>query len=72
MGPQHVKAALDHLDQGELSSWVDLVLDYYDKTYQHSRDQRDASRITEVPFSWENPDQGIDRLIEESEQMTDH
>lgn len=63
MGPQHVKTALEHLESGDLSSWVDLVLDYYDKTYQHSREQRDSSRITEVPFTWQNPVDGIRRLI---------
>lgn len=70
MGPQHVKIALDHLESGDVSSWVDLVLDYYDKTYQHSRDQRDSSRITEVPFTWDNPEEGVNRLIMESANFT--
>jgi len=63
MGPQYAKTALEFLDQGDVSGWVDLVLDYYDKTYQHSKEQREASNITEVPFSWENPDSGVVQLI---------
>ena len=69
MGPQHVKAALEYLEQGDVSGWVDLVLDYYDKTYQHSREQRDSTNITEVPFSWENPDSGVVQLIAASDRI---
>lgn len=69
MGPQHVKTALEHLEAGDLSTWVDIVLDYYDKTYQHSREQRDSSRISEVPFTWKNAEEGVGRLIAESKRL---
>lgn len=40
MGGQFTKAAIEHLNQGDLAAAADLALRYYDKGYEHSRNRR--------------------------------
>ena len=49
IGPQHAKAALAALDQGDLHTVARITLGYYDKTYAHGLSKRDATRVTTVP-----------------------
>jgi tRNA 2-selenouridine synthase len=49
IGPQHAKAALEALDQGDLHTVARITLGYYDKTYAHGLSKRDATHVTTVP-----------------------
>jgi tRNA 2-selenouridine synthase len=42
MGSEQVRQAIDALHQGELEQWISVLLDYYDKTYLHTRNKRRA------------------------------
>lgn len=35
LGPQHLKAALECLDQSDFDGWLAIVMSYYDKLYEH-------------------------------------
>lgn len=63
LGPQHAKQAVEWVLAGNVRGWLQIVLDYYDKTYRHSNIQRDPATITGVVFDWEEPALGIRKLM---------
>ncbi len=69
LGPQHAKRAIELLHSGDKAAWLQIVLDYYDKTYTHSNQQRDRNSISEVPFDWNEPEVGIRRIINAKDKM---
>lgn len=62
LGGQHVKAAVAHLRANEFSEWLDIVLHYYDKAYQHGNNERNAESINVVPVDWQNPESDAGQL----------
>lgn len=63
LGPQHLKQALRFLDEGDKDAWLQIVLDYYDKTYAHANSQRDPKTVVAVDFDWESAGVGVRKLI---------
>ncbi len=63
LGGQHVKAAVQHLNDGNLSEWLDIVLHYYDKAYQHGNDERKEGTIHAVEIAWQNPESEAKKLL---------
>ncbi|MBL7924407.1 MAG: tRNA 2-selenouridine(34) synthase MnmH [Bacteroidia bacterium] len=63
LGGQHLKAALRFLEEDNLDGWLDIVLNYYDKTYAFSNEQREEARISILPFTWNDPEAGLRKLI---------
>lgn len=51
MGPQHCKAALQALQEGDLRTVAILTLNYYDKAYAQGAAQRDQGRVVRIPVS---------------------
>ena len=49
LGPQHCKAALEALEQGDLRTVALITLHYYDKAYRRGLEGRDASRVVRLP-----------------------
>ncbi len=62
LGGQNLKAALNHLENGNLPAWLTIVLDYYDKTYTYSNNLRDLSLTKIMNFNWEQPEQCLIEL----------
>lgn len=50
LGGQHVKRAIEAIDNDELQVACEITLAYYDRAYDHGLSQRDASTITRVGF----------------------
>lgn len=50
LGGLRLKNALAFLQEGELGNWCDLMLEYYDKTYEHSDALRDKNKTTQIVF----------------------
>jgi tRNA 2-selenouridine synthase len=48
LGPQHVKEALNHLDQNEISEAFEIALKYYDRAYAHLLSKRKKAEIKDV------------------------
>lgn len=63
LGPQHLKTALGFLAEGDKESWMKIILDYYDKTYTHSNQQRDVTRIFPVVYDWQDPEVSLRKLL---------
>jgi tRNA 2-selenouridine synthase len=55
LGGQHLRTALEALDQGDLATAAEVALVYYDKTYQHCLDESEAADIRHVGFESGDP-----------------
>ena len=51
LGPQHVKQALIHLDQNEISEAFRIALKYYDRAYAHLLSKREKEEIQAIDGS---------------------
>ncbi len=63
LGGQHMRAALDFLEKDQLEKWLEIILAYYDKTYNHSNEKREKQQIRSVAFSWKDAEKGISEII---------
>lgn len=70
LGPQHARQAVEWVLAGNVQGWLQIVLDYYDKTYRHSNIQRDPDTITGVAFDWEEPALGIRKIINAKNKLS--
>ncbi|MBK7964269.1 MAG: hypothetical protein IPK10_02410 [Bacteroidetes bacterium] len=58
-----MKRALDFLMANDLSQWLEIVLDYYDKTYAHSNTKRENNTCMKVAFKWTDPDVSVRKIL---------
>ena len=72
LGGQHLKEALNHLEENNKDAWVEIILDYYDKTYTHSNEQRDKENIYPVKVKWEDPYVDLQRLINTASSLREY
>lgn len=63
LGGLQLKRALDFLLAKDLNSWLEIVLDYYDKTYAHSNSKRENSTSLKVPFKWSDADVSVRKIL---------
>lgn len=64
IGPQHCKAALEALAQGDLREVALITLRYYDKSYLYGASQRDQRTITKIRASADDLTGLAQRLID--------
>ena len=69
MGPQHAKVAIQHLTDGDVRSWVEKMLTYYDKTYEHSGLSQENKKSASVDFNWEDAATGIRKMINRKSEL---
>jgi tRNA 2-selenouridine synthase len=62
LGGQHAQFAIESLEQDRRKDWLETVLVYYDKTYGYGI-EKNQHRSTELPFDWNNSEQGISNII---------
>ncbi|CCG99183.1 tRNA 2-selenouridine synthase [Fibrella aestuarina BUZ 2] len=63
LGGQAYKDAIDALNRGDYATVADLTLNYYDKAYLHSLNQRDKSSVSPIPIATDDPTQTAQKLI---------
>jgi tRNA 2-selenouridine synthase len=51
LGPQHLKAAIECLDQADFDGWLQIVMVYYDKLYEHGTLQRKPGTVHTIDLS---------------------
>jgi tRNA 2-selenouridine synthase len=56
VGPQHAKAAIEAIKEGDLKKACEISLVYYDKSYNHGIAKRPASNIIKKSFEELNPE----------------
>ena len=63
LGFDNAKKAISMVENGDISSAVDIALVYYDKGYTHSIDGRKGEIIARVNMNEDNPDKTAKELI---------
>jgi tRNA 2-selenouridine synthase len=51
LGGQHEKTAIEALEKDDFKTWVEILLVYYDKSYQHFVDKNNI-KITSISWDW--------------------
>lgn len=64
LGGQHAKAALEAYESGDLKKATEIVLVYYDKTYDYGLSKRDAALIRHMQLEKINPSENAKILRE--------
>lgn len=54
LGGLRLQEALGKLETGEMSEWVSIMLDYYDKFYRHGIEQRNGKAVYKVVVEMED------------------
>ncbi len=54
LGNLRLNQSLEYLENGDMENWVKMMLEYYDKAYNHGLSQRDADTILEIEVSSKN------------------
>jgi tRNA 2-selenouridine synthase len=63
LGPQHVKAALEFLAQGDYRSAFSIALKYYDKAYDHQMEDVKSDQLNRLNVKGLNLEEVVDRLV---------
>ena len=70
LGQLRLTEALNALDQDRLKDWLEILLEYYDKTYSHSLKERNSSQRFSVDVEDdENIDTISEKLLSESTKL---
>lgn len=70
LGGLRLKEALLHLENNDLSAWADILIHYYDETYNHSNKERDLSKISVMELSHDRMGEHIPELIKITKKFT--
>ncbi|MEP7265565.1 MAG: hypothetical protein ABI772_13750, partial [Bacteroidota bacterium] len=68
MGGQHVREAVRRLNDNDKQGWLNLLLDYYDKSYGVSNDLRTPLIRLNTDVSWNEPQKEAEELISKVKQ----
>ena len=63
LGGQHEQAAVEALRSNQLEKWVEILLVYYDKSYQHFVTNRNA-KTTPISWNWNQIDTSLLTLLQ--------
>lgn len=59
LGGQHEKAAIEALNRDDFETWINILLDYYDKSYTHFV-EKNNQQFKSIPWDW---NQNLDELF---------
>ncbi len=63
LGGQHANAALEALDNKDFKRWIEIVLVYYDKTYNHSKSKPNKTELGVFEFNWNEAELSMENLF---------
>jgi tRNA 2-selenouridine synthase len=63
MGGDRVKVSIDALNAGDMVGWVMPLLDYYDRNYQHSVQERKGKTICTIESTSEGVEEIANQLL---------
>ncbi len=69
LGPQHLKTALQYLEENNLEGWLEIVLSYYDKLYAYGTAQREINKCFRVDLSASNEKDFAAKLIQFADEQ---
>ena len=62
LGGQHEQAAVEALEANDFKTWVEILLVYYDKSYQHFVDKNNT-KITSIDWDWNQIESSLLNLL---------
>jgi tRNA 2-selenouridine synthase len=69
MGGQHVKTAVQFLEEDRMEDWLNILLDYYDKTYSFGNELRKSDNIRTIDIEWKDTSAEAAELIKQSKNF---
>jgi hypothetical protein len=69
LGGQHANAAIEAIDKGEFKHWIEIVLVYYDKTYNHSQNNSNKTGLGVFNFDWGSKPESCIKLLDFVQQI---
>jgi len=69
LGGQHANAAIEAIDKGEFKHWIEIVLVYYDKTYNHSQNNSNKTGLGVFNFDWGSKPESSIKLLDFVQQI---
>lgn len=70
LGGQHLKQAMQALNENDFTTGAEIALQYYDKTYSHGLSQRDQSHIHTLTVGQDNPKITAVQLIDYCQHLS--
>lgn len=72
LGGLRLKEAIAYLENNQLNNWCEMMLEYYDKQYTHSGNQRDPQTIIKSKADVNDLDKACKQILEELNLELDH
>ncbi len=66
LGPNNLKVALEHLNNNDFNSWLEMMIEYYDRQYEYGNSLRDKANIRIIDAADGNDDEVIEMLLHQS------
>ncbi|MFI5220675.1 MAG: tRNA 2-selenouridine(34) synthase MnmH [Bacteroidia bacterium] len=67
LGGLRLKEALAFLEIGNMENWCDIMLNYYDDTYEHSNQFREKNKVKQIFLENDDMKQHIEKVIHNSQ-----
>jgi tRNA 2-selenouridine synthase len=64
LGGQHAKRALESIENDDFKTAIEIVLHYYDKTYNFGLSKRNQDKVYHIPVSTADADQNAETVLE--------
>lgn len=69
LGPQHADEAIASVRAGKIQRAIEIVLDYYDRTYQHAADRMPRQQMEKLPADGMSATEIARKLIEMQDKL---
>ena len=69
LGDEQARLAVSLLHENKLDEWVSILLTYYDKTYNHSRNSK-KKVSQQIDYSWQNESESFNNLLKLIKKLT--
>lgn len=63
LGNLRTRQAIEKLYEGDIKGWIEEVLNYYDKTYQYGKEQRDPQRVRIIELENDSFENSVDQIL---------
>ena len=70
LGGQNVKAVVELIDAGKIRAAFDILLDYYDRSYNLAKSKQNRCSEVNVPISWNSLDAVCQQLVDAAEKLS--
>lgn len=66
LGGLQLKESIQALQDGDIRKWAEILMLYYDRTYEHAKQQRGLKGMV-IDWDWDNPKGSLEHMLQEHE-----